>query len=212
MSEVSNTIIDAQIQNALSGGSDRVKWTTELKNILENLNDSKINLDEKGVADGVATLDSAGLIPASQLPSYVDDVLEFADFASLPVTGESGKIYITLDDGLQYRWTGSIYVSISSGPGVASMGDLTDVDLTGLSVGDVLKWNGTDWVPSDDDDSEVGAAAPLSGSYVSGAGVVTPGDTIEEAIEKLDGNIDFTQGQIAASSSGNNLFNYYNFK
>lgn len=56
-----------------------------------------------------------GTIPASQLPSYVDDILEFADLASLPVTGETGKIYITLDDNKLYRWSGSIYVEVSAG-------------------------------------------------------------------------------------------------
>ena len=48
-----------------------------------------------------------GTVPASQLPSYVDDVLEFADLASLPVTGEIGKIYVTLDDNKLYRWSGT---------------------------------------------------------------------------------------------------------
>ena len=55
-----------------------------------------------------------GKIPASQLPAYVDDVLEFANLASFPATGESGKIYITLDTNLTYRWGGSSYVVMSS--------------------------------------------------------------------------------------------------
>jgi len=53
-------------------------------------------------------------VPAAQLPSYVDDVEEYADFASLPVTGETGKIYVTLDDNKTYRWSGSVYVEISA--------------------------------------------------------------------------------------------------
>jgi len=57
-----------------------------------------------------------GKIPSSQLPSYVDDVEEYADYASLPVAGESDKIYITLDNNRQYRWSGSAYISISVGP------------------------------------------------------------------------------------------------
>lgn len=57
---------------------------------------------------------SGGKVPSSQLPSFVDDVVEVADVASLPVSGETGKIYVTLDDSLIYRWTGSIYVEISS--------------------------------------------------------------------------------------------------
>lgn len=52
----------------------------------------------KGAVNGVAELDSGGRVPSEQLPSYVDDVIEVADFASLPTTGESGKIYVTLYD------------------------------------------------------------------------------------------------------------------
>ena len=55
-----------------------------------------------------------GVIPSSQLPSFVDDVLEFANLASFPATGESGKIYIALDTNLTYRWGGSSYVVMSS--------------------------------------------------------------------------------------------------
>ena len=56
-----------------------------------------------------------GKVPSSQLPSYVDDVIEAVNFASLPTTGEVGKIYITLDTNKTYRWTGSVYVEISVG-------------------------------------------------------------------------------------------------
>ena len=62
----------------------------------------------------MATLDGGGKVPVSQLPSYVDDVLEFADFASFPGTGETGKIYIAIDTNFSYRWTGSVYVDITS--------------------------------------------------------------------------------------------------
>ena len=54
-----------------------------------------------------------GVVPSSQLPSYVDDVLEVADFAALPVTGETGKIYVTLSDNNSWRWTGSTYQKVS---------------------------------------------------------------------------------------------------
>ena len=76
-------------------------------------NDAQIPLTQKGAASGVAELDGTGKVPASQLPSYVDDVLEYANFASLPITGETGKIYVTLDDNKTYRWGGSVYVEIS---------------------------------------------------------------------------------------------------
>lgn len=55
-----------------------------------------------------------GKVPSSQLPSYVDDVIEVANFAALPVTGETGKIYVTLDTGFIYRWSGSAYIRISN--------------------------------------------------------------------------------------------------
>lgn len=55
----------------------------------------------------------AGKVPASQLPSYVDDVLEYANLAAFPVTGETGKIYVAIDTGNSYRWSGSVYTKIS---------------------------------------------------------------------------------------------------
>lgn len=72
---------------------------------------------EKGVANGVATLGGDGKVPSAQLPSFVDDVLEFNDLASFPPIGESGKIYVTADTNKTYRWSGSIYVEISAAPG-----------------------------------------------------------------------------------------------
>lgn len=59
----------------------------------------------------------AGKVPSGQLPSYVDDVEEYANLAALPGTGETGKIYVTLDTNKQYRWTGSVYQVISASPG-----------------------------------------------------------------------------------------------
>lgn len=58
-----------------------------------------------------------GTVPASQLPSYVDDVLEFANLAAFPATGETGKIYINIATNEQYRWSGSAYIKIVSSPG-----------------------------------------------------------------------------------------------
>jgi len=55
----------------------------------------------------------SGKVPASELPSYVDDVLEYANLAALPATGEQGKIYVTTDNNKTYRWSGSLYVEIS---------------------------------------------------------------------------------------------------
>jgi len=65
----------------------------------------------------------AGQVPASQLPSYVDDVLEYATLADFPVPGETGKLYIAINAATsanptrQYRWTGSVYAEINPSPG-----------------------------------------------------------------------------------------------
>lgn len=72
----------------------------------------------KGLANGYASLDGSGLVPAAQLPSYVDDVLEYATLAAFPVTGSTGKIYIDISTNNQYRWSGSVYVSITSASAV----------------------------------------------------------------------------------------------
>lgn len=55
----------------------------------------------------------SGTIAAANLPSYVDDVLEYASLSKFPTTGESGKIYTALDTNKIYRWSGSAYVVIS---------------------------------------------------------------------------------------------------
>lgn len=74
---------------------------------------SYIPASSKGSAGGVAELDSTGKVPSSQLPSYVDDVLEYTSKSSFPSTGEAGKIYVDTGTNLTYRWSGSSYVEIS---------------------------------------------------------------------------------------------------
>lgn len=66
-----------------------------------------------GAPNGLAELDGSGKVPSSQLPSFVDDVVEYANLAAFPVTGESGKIYVALNTNLTYRWAGSSYIEIS---------------------------------------------------------------------------------------------------
>ena len=74
--------------------------------------DTKIPTSQKGAANGVAELDENGLVPSSQLPSYVDDTIE-GTLSTFPATGESGKIYVDTNTNLTYRWSGSGYVEIS---------------------------------------------------------------------------------------------------
>ena len=76
-------------------------------------NEAQIPLSQKGANSGVATLDESGKVPSTQLPSFVDDVLEYENFEAFPETGESGKIYVTKDTNLEYRWSGTQYTQIS---------------------------------------------------------------------------------------------------
>ena len=67
----------------------------------------------KGAANGLATLNENGLVPASQLPSFVDDVVEYGSISLFPNAGESSKIYVATDTNKVYRWSGSQYTEIS---------------------------------------------------------------------------------------------------
>lgn len=85
-----------------------------LGNALTAIDVGAIATTAKGAANGVAELDSTGKVPSSQLPSFVDDVLEYDKQSSFPTTGEAGKIYIAKDTNKTYRWSGSAYVEISA--------------------------------------------------------------------------------------------------
>lgn len=76
---------------------------------------------EKGSVNGYASLDEAGKVPASQLPSFVDDIIDgyytapnfYSDVAeTILIVGESGKIYINLKTNKSYRWSGTVYVKV----------------------------------------------------------------------------------------------------
>jgi len=83
--------------------------TVKVNNVALTIDAQKaVNIDLTAKADLVE-----GKIPSNQLPSFVDDVLEFANLAAFPLTGEAGKIYVALDTNLTYRWGGSTYVEIS---------------------------------------------------------------------------------------------------
>lgn len=101
---------------------------------------SAIPTSQKGAAGGVAELDSTGKVPAAQLPSYVDDVIEgymsggklYAEAAhTTEITGESGKIYTDVATNKTYRWSGTAFVEISASlalgttSGTAGRGDWT---------------------------------------------------------------------------------------
>lgn len=117
--------VTSNIQTQLDGKSsnghthdDRYYTETEMDTKLN----AKLNTSLKGSVNGLAELDENGKVPSSQLPSYVDDVIEgyyynsnfYTDSAhTIEVTGETGKIYIDLSTNKTYRWSGSAFVVIS---------------------------------------------------------------------------------------------------
>lgn len=132
-------ITDAQALDAdltaiagLSGTSGFLKktaantWSLDTNTYITGINSGNVttalgytpeNSANKGQANGYASLGSDGKVPSNQLPSYVDDVLEYANLSSFPATGESGVIYVAIDTSKAYRWSGSTYVEISASPG-----------------------------------------------------------------------------------------------
>lgn len=80
------------------------------------------NAANKGKANGYASLGGDGKVPADQLPSYVDDVLEFASKTNFPSKGEKGKIYVDLSTENIFRWSGSAYVEIA--PSLITQADI----------------------------------------------------------------------------------------
>ena len=99
--------------NVENKSSADIRGELTSENVTNALCYTPINSAEKGSANGIAELNENGLIPTSQLPSYVNDVEEYSTYSKLPSTGESGKIYVTTDTNLQYRWSGSEYAEIS---------------------------------------------------------------------------------------------------
>lgn len=167
--------ISTATQNALDGKVDKEEGKSlvadSLITKLEGLDDQdtidaaiadKIPLSQKGTANGVATLDESGKVPSVQLPGFVDDVLEYDNFEAFPETGESGKIYVTKDTNLEYRWSGTQYTQISKSIGLgetsstAYAGDkgkqVTDRVAEVYSANSVI--NGLSDVTFDSDDTE----------------------------------------------------------
>ncbi len=133
-----NPVQNKVIKAAIDGKADSVH-THEIGSVngLQTALDGKIETSTKGQANGVASLGSDGKVPSEQLPSYVDDVVEgyYADGVfyqdaehATTITGEQGKIYVDLEGegNKTYRWSGSVYVEISSTDMVAITNDEID--------------------------------------------------------------------------------------
>jgi hypothetical protein len=136
-----NKPISSATQTALDGKQATLVSGTNIKSInsasiLASGNLDLIAASEKGQAGGVATLDAiTGKVPASQLPAFVDDLEEYANLAAFPVTGESDKIYVALDTGKIYRWSGSQYVEIAANEVNSVNGATGVVVLTATNIG-----------------------------------------------------------------------------
>lgn len=133
----------------------------------------KAFIDSKGQALGLATLDAAGLIPSTQLPSFVDDVLEYANLAAFPVTGETGKIYVALDTNKTYRWSGSAYVYITSGAVDSVNGQTGVVVLTTTNVNEGTNLYYTDERVDDRVAALIQNGTGITWTYVDGSGTLT---------------------------------------
>lgn len=127
----------------------------------------------------------SGLIPSAYLPSYVDDVLEFANLAAFPATGETGKMYVALDTGKIWRWSGSAYVEISASPGST---DAVTEGATNLyfTVARVL-------------------AAVLSGLSTATSTAITAADTVLSALGKLQAQITLRATLVSPTFTGTPL-------
>ena len=110
-SSISTTYTDAKVTsvNGSTGAVTGLATTASLSSYQAT--------SEKNAANGYVGLDGSSKIASTYLPSYVDDVEEYAAIANFPGTGETGKIYVTTGTNKTYRWTGSVYVEISASPG-----------------------------------------------------------------------------------------------
>ena len=105
---------DVGLGNVDNKSSATIRGEITSNNVTTALGFTPLDATLKGAVNGIAELDANGHVPASQLPSYVDDVLEFDNQAGFPTTGEADKIYVAKDTNKIYRWGGTSYIEISS--------------------------------------------------------------------------------------------------
>ena len=105
---------DMSLSNVENKSSATIRSEITSSNITIALGFTPLDASLKGANSGIAELDSNGKVPSSQLPSYVDDVLEYTTKTKFPSTGETGKIYVDITTNKTYRWSGSDYIEISA--------------------------------------------------------------------------------------------------
>lgn len=101
------------LANVENKSSTQIRSELTKENVTNALGYTPIDESRIGAANGVASLDASGRIPASQIPGGFDNIEEYDNLAAFPTTGEEGKIYVAKDTNITYRWTGSQYVEIS---------------------------------------------------------------------------------------------------
>ena len=101
------------LANVENKSSSQIRSEITKENVTNALGYTPVDESKVGAANGVASLDSGGRIPASQIPGGFDNIKEYNNIKSFPTTGEEGKIYVAKDTNLTYRWTGTQYVEIS---------------------------------------------------------------------------------------------------
>ena len=101
------------LANVENKSSSQIRSEITKENVTNALGYTPVDESKVGAANGVASLDSGGRIPASQIPGGFDNIKEYSNLKSFPTTGEEGKIYVAKDTNLTYRWTGTQYVEIS---------------------------------------------------------------------------------------------------
>lgn len=190
-----------RIENKFDGVTDKLEEALQKEIEDRKAGDTTITnslnafISTKGQPSGLAELDSTGKVPAAQLPSYVDDVLEFSTKAQFPQIGETGKIYVSKDTNLTYRWTGTQYLEISQSlalgetPSTAYPGDkgkanrdalnsmptkLTSYLIPTTSTGELVKINykyaakdGLNYGPLQDDNIDIPSATTTNAGAMS---------------------------------------------
>ena len=171
---------------------------------------SRMAANLKGAANGVAELDANGKVPSSQLPSYVDDVIEGYYYNSkfykesshtTEISGESGKIYVDLSTEKTYRWSGTAFAEISASlalgetSSTAYRGDRgkTAYDHSQLTSGNPHNVSKSDvGLGNVDNTSDATKKTNFTGSIASGnTGFVTGGDVYTALSYKVNVSADY---------------------